>query len=84
MYTIILELKNTNAEITRKLDLQNGKSMLLFAVINMIDNKVVGKTTNMNSDRDNNIVEIKHLVCWVYSIYNFEYKMQINAIRARI
>ena len=32
--------------------------MLRFAVINMIDNEAVWMTTYMNSDRDNNRVEI--------------------------
>mgnify|MGYP006059950557 FL=1 len=47
-----------NAEINRRLDLQNKKSMLPFAVISMRNNKAVGMTTYMNIDQDNKRVEI--------------------------
>ena len=57
-YTSIPEPKDMNAEINRRLDLQNKKSMLPFAVISMRNNKAVGMTTYMNIDRDNKRVEI--------------------------
>ena len=57
-YTSIPEPKDMNAEINRRLDLQNKKSMLPFAVISMINNKAVGMTTYMNIDQDNKRVEI--------------------------
>ena len=57
-YTSIPEPKDMNAEINRRLDLQNKKSMLPFAVISMRNNKAVGMTTYMNVDRDNKRVEI--------------------------
>ena len=57
-YATILEPKDMNAEINRRLDLQNKKSMLPFAVISMRNNKAVGMTTCMNVDRDNKRVEI--------------------------
>ena len=57
-YTSIPEPKDMDAEINRRLDLQNDKSMLPFSVISMKDNKAVGMTTFMNIDRDNKRVEI--------------------------
>ena len=57
-YTSIPEPKDMNAEINRRLDLQNKKSMLPFAVISMRSNKAVGMTTYMNIDQDNKRVEI--------------------------
>ena len=57
-YTSIPEPKDMNAEINRRLDLQNKKSMLPFAVISMRNNKAVGMTTYMNIDKDNKRVEI--------------------------
>ena len=57
-YTSIPEPKDMNAEINRRLDLQNKKSMLPFAVISMNNNKAVGMTTYMNIDQDNKRVEI--------------------------
>ena len=57
-YTSIPEPKDMDAEINRRLDLQNKKSMLPFAVISMRNNKAVGMTTYMNIDRDNKRVEI--------------------------
>ena len=57
-YTSIPEPKDMNAEINRRLDLQNKKSMLPFAVISLRNNKAVGMTTYMNIDRDNKRVEI--------------------------
>ena len=56
-YATILEPKDMNAEINRRLDLQNKKSMLPFAVISMRNNKAVGMTTYMNIDQDNKRVE---------------------------
>ena len=47
-----------DAEITRRLDLQNGKRMLPFAVISLSNNKAVGMTTYMNIDQENKRVEI--------------------------
>ena len=47
-----------NAEINRRLDLQNNKRMLPFAVISKSNNKAMGMTTYMNIDRDNKRVEI--------------------------
>ena len=57
-YTSIPEPKDMDAEINRRLDLQNKKSMLPFAVISMRSNKAVGMTTYMNIDQDNKRVEI--------------------------
>ena len=57
-YTSIPEPQDMNAEINRRLDLQNKKSMLPFAVISLRNNKAVGMTTYMNIDRDNKRVEI--------------------------
>ena len=57
-YTSIPEPKDMNVEINRRLDLQNKKSMLPFAVISMRNNKAVGMTTYMNIDQDNKRVEI--------------------------
>ena len=57
-YTSIPEPKDMNAEINRRLDLQNKKSMLPFAVVSLRNNKAVGMTTYMNIDRDNKRVEI--------------------------
>ena len=57
-YTSIPEPQDMNAEINRRLDLQNKKSMLPFAVISMRNNKAVGMTTYMNIDQDNKRVEI--------------------------
>ena len=57
-YTSIPEPKDMNAEINRRLDLQNKKSMLPFAVISTRNNKAVGMTTYMNIDHDNKRVEI--------------------------
>ena len=57
-YTSIPEPKDMNAEINRRLDLQNKKSMLPFPVISMRNNKAVGMTTYMNIDQDNKRVEI--------------------------
>ena len=57
-YTSIPEPKDMIAEINRRLDLQNKKSMLPFAVISMRSNKAVGMTTYMNIDQDNKRVEI--------------------------
>ena len=44
-----------NAEINRRLDLQNKKSMLPFAVISMRNIKAVGMTTYMNIDQDKEV-----------------------------
>ena len=52
-YTSIPEPKDMNAEINRRLDLQNKKVMLPFAVISMRNNKAVGMTTYINIDLDN-------------------------------
>ena len=57
-YTNVPEPKDMSAEINRRLDLQNKKSMLPFAVISMNNNKAVGMTTYMNIDQDNKRVEI--------------------------
>ena len=57
-YTSIPEPKDMDAEISRRLDLQEDKSMVPFSVISMKDNKAVGMTTFMNIDRDNKRVEI--------------------------
>ena len=57
-YTKVPEPKDMSAEINRRLDLQNKKSMLPFAVISMNNNKAVGMTTYMNIDQDNKRVEI--------------------------
>ena len=57
-YTSIPEPKDMTAEINRRLDLQNKKSMLPFAVISLRSNKAVGMTTYMNIDQDNKRVEI--------------------------
>ena len=57
-YTSIPEPKDMDAEITRRLNLQNDKSMLPFAVISLSNNRAVGMTTYMNIDQENKRVEI--------------------------
>ena len=57
-YTSIPDPKNMNSEIDRRLQLQQKKSMLPFAVISLPDNVAVGMTTFMNVDQENKRVEI--------------------------
>lgn len=57
-YTSILEPKNMNLEIDRRLDLQQKNSMVPFAVISLRDKIAVGMTTYMNVDKENKRIEI--------------------------
>ena len=57
-YTSIPEPKDMDAEINRRLDLQQKNSMVPFAVISLRDKIAVGMTTYMNVDKENKRVEI--------------------------
>ena len=57
-YTSIPEPKKVKVEIERRLGLQNGGSMLPFAIIDNGSQKAVGMTTYMNIDAANRRLEI--------------------------
>jgi hypothetical protein len=57
-YTFIPKPEDMSLEIDRRLALQAQGKMLPFVVIDQIQNKIVGMTTYMNIDQENNRVEI--------------------------
>lgn len=57
-YTAVPSPENVEAEINRRLDLQQQGSMLPFAILDATSGKAVGMTTYMNIDAANRRLEI--------------------------